>query len=177
MGRGAAGVRGIALREGDYVVEMDVLPGASTADALTVTDRGFGKRTPIGEYRLQSRGGTGVINIRTTEKNGMVAGIALVQEEDQLLLITTQGKMIRVRCAGIRSTGRAAQGVRLMHLEEGDTVSAAVKIEEGAQGEFEDVETAEAEELTDSEDLVGADDESLEEETPEEPDDDDETVH
>jgi DNA gyrase subunit A len=170
MGRGAAGVRGIALRDGDHVVEMDVLPPSSGADALTVTEKGFGKRTPIGEYRLQTRGGTGVINIRTTEKNGMVAGIALVQEEDQLLLITTQGKMIRVRCAGIRSTGRAAQGVRLIHVDEGDSVSAAVKIVEAAQDEFEAVETAEAEEINEPEEPIV--------DEPEGPaPDDDETVH
>jgi DNA gyrase subunit A len=178
MGRGAAGVRAINLRDGDHVVEMDVLPPSTTADALTVTDKGFGKRTPVSEYRVQSRGGTGVINIRTTEKNGEVAGIALVQEDDQLLLITSQGKMIRVRCSSIRSTGRPAQGVRLMNLDEGDSVSAAVKIVEGAQEDFEDVETAEAEELTEADENGGVSEgEEGEEEFPEGDGSDGETVH
>ena len=129
MGRGAAGVKGISLREGDYVVEMDVLPASGepvpeppaegeepeiveaeteTEDAevvasddrgqvLTVTEKGFGKRTPVSAYRLQSRGGIGVTNIKTTDKNGKVAGISYVFEDDQVLLITEQGMIIRTQ--------------------------------------------------------------------------------
>ncbi|HVS30422.1 MAG TPA: DNA gyrase subunit A [Thermoanaerobaculia bacterium] len=153
MGRGAAGVRGITLREGDFVVEMDVLPPGqwSEADAaaieaaaeesadsplptdgrgqiLTVTEKGFGKRTPVAAYRLQSRGGMGVVNIKTTEKNGKVVGIAYVSDDDQLLIISEQGMIIRTSCEGIRSIGRSTQGVRLINLDETDRVVAAMKI-------------------------------------------------
>ncbi|HEU4886762.1 MAG TPA: DNA gyrase subunit A, partial [Thermoanaerobaculia bacterium] len=95
---------------------------------LTVTEKGFGKRTPIRAYRLTSRGAQGVSNIRITEKNGKVAGAAHVYLGDQLLLITEQGMMIRVACDGIRSMGRNTQGVRVINIDEGDTVVAAVKV-------------------------------------------------
>jgi DNA gyrase subunit A len=195
MGRGAAGVKAISLRPGDYVIEMDVLPetpeGAaraakraqagveeSDADAvletletietiepaetaeevvegedvtiaaddavygqiLTVTERGFGKRTPVRLYRLTSRGAQGVSNIRITEKNGKVAGAAHVQEGDQLLLITEQGMMIRVSCDGIRSMSRNTQGVRIINIDEGDTVVAAVKVVEREQPEGDETD-------------------------------------
>ncbi|MGA7614957.1 MAG: DNA gyrase subunit A [Thermoanaerobaculia bacterium] len=130
MGRGAAGVKGITLRDGDSLVEMDVLTAASAGEILTITENGFGKRTAIDEYRLQSRGGSGVINIRTTEKNGKVAAILCVSEQDQVLLITRQGKIIRVGCGTIRSTGRSTQGVRVINIDEGDAVVAAVKVVE-----------------------------------------------
>jgi DNA gyrase subunit A len=163
MGRGASGVRGITLRDGDQVVEMDVLPaeggapppppaigGEDTAvpveepevdeDAaeivvadsrgylLTVTEKGFGKRSPVAAYRLQSRGGMGVINIKTTDKNGKVAGIAHVFDDDQLLVISEQGMIIRFPVSGVRSMGRNTQGVRLINLEETDKVVAAQKL-------------------------------------------------
>jgi len=128
MERGAAGVKAINLREGDYVVEMDVLHKDGSGEILTVTEKGFGKRTAVEEYRLQSRGGTGVINVKTTDKNGKVAGIKTVTSEDELLLITEHGKMIRLGCSNIRSIGRSTQGVRLINLEEGDRVVAAVKL-------------------------------------------------
>jgi DNA gyrase subunit A len=128
MGRGAAGVKAITLRENDYVVEMDVIRPDEHGEILTVTEKGFGKRTRVDEYRLQSRAGMGVINIKTTDKNGDVAGIKHVGADDELLLITRNGKMIRVGCASIRSVGRSSQGVRLIQLDEGDSVVAAVKI-------------------------------------------------
>jgi len=152
MGRGAAGVKGISLREGDYVVEMDVLPASSEAVAdeapeevdseaemfatdnrgyiLTVTERGFGKRTPVSTYPLVHRGGMGVINIKVTDKNGKVAGIAHVIDDDQLLLITEQGMIIRISVRDLRSMGRSTQGVRVINVEENDRVVAAVKLVE-----------------------------------------------
>jgi DNA gyrase subunit A len=130
MGRGAAGVKGISLRKGDHVVEMDVLRKTEAVDILTVTDRGFGKRTAVDEYRLQSRGGMGVINIKTTDKNGKVMGIKSVTGDDQLLLITEQGKIIRVVCSSIRTIGRSTQGVRLINVDEADRVVGAVKLME-----------------------------------------------
>jgi DNA gyrase subunit A len=153
MGRGAAGVKGISLREGDYVVEMDVLAGAGEAPVaveapeevesdqeitatdsrghmLTVTERGFGKRTPVSAYPQVHRGGMGVINIKVTEKNGRVAGIAHVFDDDQLLLITEQGMIIRVGVRDLRSMGRSTQGVRVINVEDTDRVVAAVKLVE-----------------------------------------------
>ncbi|MCC6131750.1 MAG: DNA gyrase subunit A [Acidobacteria bacterium] len=128
MGRDTTGVKGIELREGDLVVEMD--PVEETGTLLTVTEKGFGKRTDVAEYRHQSRGGTGVINIKVTEKNGPVVAIRTVKETDELLLITEQGMVIRIRVNDIRETGRAAMGVKLMDLDEGDRVVAIAKLEE-----------------------------------------------
>ena len=165
MGRGAAGVKGISLREGDSVVEMDVLPASGelapepiaegeepevetdtddggeiiASDArgqvLTITEKGFGKRTPVAAYRLQSRGGIGVTNIKTTDKNGKVAGISYVFEDDQVLLITEQGMIIRTNVADIRSIGRSTQGVRVINIDENDLVVAAVKLVDKDEGE------------------------------------------
>ena len=144
MGRGAAGVKAINLRTGDEVVELDVLGSATTGDALTITEGGFGKRTSINEYRLQTRGGIGVSNIRITEKNGNVAAVKYVRDEDHVLLITSHGKMIRVRCDSIRSIGRSTQGVKIINLDEGDTVVAAVKLVDPQDVEMEEVESVEA---------------------------------
>jgi DNA gyrase subunit A len=114
MGRSARGVRGIRLRGEDTLVEMDVLEGRG--DILTVTERGYGKRTPIHDYRLQGRGGSGIINLRVRPRNGPVVGVMEVAEEDQVMLITAQGKIIRMDVADISRMGRATQGVRLIDL-------------------------------------------------------------
>jgi DNA gyrase subunit A len=128
MGRAAYGVRGITLRDGDYVVAMEaVRPGGTL---LSVTEQGYGKRTEIDEYRVQSRGGVGVINISTTERNGAVAGIAYVQEGDELLVITQQGMILRMPANDVRAIGRATQGVRIIDLEEGDKVVSIAKLAE-----------------------------------------------
>jgi len=95
---------------------------------LSVTENGYGKRTPAEEYRLQGRGGSGVINVKTTERNGKVVGIAQVTEESEVMLISQYGKIIRMDSGTIRESGRAAQGVRLLNLEPGDRVAAAVVI-------------------------------------------------
>jgi DNA gyrase subunit A len=181
MGRGAAGVKGITLRPGDFVVEMDVLPAGnevpvtgdvpeveSDAEApliadergylLTVTEKGFGKRSPVSSYRLTGRGAMGVINIKTTDKNGKVAGIAHVSDDDQVLVISEQGMIIRFPVGGVRSMGRNTQGVRLINIEEGDRVVAAMKIVDKVQPED-----------------VAAEAETLETPLPEPPPDD--TVH
>jgi DNA gyrase subunit A len=136
-GRATTGVKGIALREGDVVVEMDLVEETDTL--LAVTERGYGKRSDVAEYRLQGRGGTGVINVKVTEKNGPVVGIRSVTDADHLLLITEQGILIRFATSDIRETGRAAQGVRLIDLSEGDRVVAVAKLaerdeENGASG-------------------------------------------
>ncbi|HUM01061.1 MAG TPA: DNA gyrase subunit A [Thermoanaerobaculia bacterium] len=128
MGRDTTGVKGIELREGDVVVEMDLVEESSTL--LAVTERGYGKRTDVAEYRHQGRGGTGVINVKVTEKNGAVVGIKSVTDADHLLLITEQGILIRFATSDVRETGRAAQGVKLIDLAEGDRVVAVAKLAE-----------------------------------------------
>jgi DNA gyrase subunit A len=128
MGRAAYGVRGILLRDDDFVVGMEVVrPGGAV---LTVTTRGFGKRTEIEEYRVQSRGGVGVINIATSDRNGIVTGIAYVQEGDELLLITQQGMILRMQTNDIRAIGRATQGVTLINIEGDDRVVSIAKLVE-----------------------------------------------
>jgi DNA gyrase subunit A len=128
MGRTAYGVRGITLRDEDYVVAMEVVRPGGTL--LTVTERGYGKRTEIEEYRVQSRGGVGIINIATSERNGLVVGVAYVEEGDELLLITQQGMILRMQANDVRAIGRATQGVRLIDIEEGDKVVSIARLVE-----------------------------------------------
>ena len=103
---------------------------------LSVTEKGYGKRTPITDYRLQSRAGKGVINVKTTERNGKVVGVLSVTEESEVMIISQQGKITRLDSSKIRESGRSAQGVRLIALEEDDRVAAAclVKIETNGNG-------------------------------------------
>jgi DNA gyrase subunit A len=128
MGRTAYGVRGISLRDEDYVVAMEVVRPGGTL--LTVTEQGFGKRTEIDEYRVQARGGVGVINIATTDRNGQVVGVAYVQEGDELLLITQQGMILRMQTNDVRAIGRATQGVKLIDIEGDDKVVSIAKLAE-----------------------------------------------
>ena len=154
MGRNATGVRGMNLEEKDYIVGMattlkpevkaEVDKGAKKSEdvapevadlvpekgslILSVTENGYGKRTPADEYRLTNRGGKGVINVKTTERNGKVVGISQVTEKSEVMLISQYGKIIRTDSSTIRESGRAAQGVRLLQLEPGDRVAAAVVI-------------------------------------------------
>jgi DNA gyrase subunit A len=152
MGRPAYGVRGMDLDDDDYIVGMAITPkdhgngkngkngkgeakkateetAAEFADMiLSVTENGYGKRTAIEEYRQQSRGGKGVINVKTTERNGKVVGILLVSEESEAMLISHYGKIIRIDTGQIREAGRSTQGVRLLNLDVGDKVAAAVVI-------------------------------------------------
>ncbi len=131
MGRTAYGVRGISLRENDRVVAMEVVRPGSTL--LTVTAHGYGKRTDIEEYRVQSRGGVGIINIQTTERNGQVVGILSVHDDDEFMLITQQGKILRMAARDIRAIGRATQGVRLIEMEDEDRVVSAARLAEGEE--------------------------------------------
>ena len=129
MGRDTTGVIGVTLRkDNDEVIEMDVVD--ENAHLLSVTEYGYGKRSEVAEYRFQGRGGSGVINVKVTEKNGPVAGIKSVTDADQLLLITQRGQLIRIKVKDIRETGRAAQGVRVIQLEEGDRVVGVAKLAE-----------------------------------------------
>ncbi|CAN5562923.1 DNA gyrase subunit A [soil metagenome] len=128
MGRTAYGVRGITLREGDEVVAMEVIQEEGTL--LTVAQNGYGKRTDAEEYRLQSRGGVGIINIQTSSRNGKVVGVAFVHDDDQVMLISQQGMILRTRAGDIRTIGRVTQGVRLIGMDEGDMVVAIAKLGE-----------------------------------------------
>jgi DNA gyrase subunit A len=127
MGRTAYGVRGIQLREGDEVVALEVVKPGGTL--LTVTQKGYAKRTELDEYRVQSRGGLGLKNLEITDKNGLVVGIAQVHENEELLVITQQGKILRTPVSEIRTIGRATQGVRVMDLEDEDSVVSVALVE------------------------------------------------
>src|SRR5207248_3641305 len=125
----SAGTAASAVAGAPAEAEPEVIDVAVKGDLiLSVTENGYGKRTPADEYRLTNRGGKGVINVKTTERNGKVSGIAQVTEESQLMLISQYGKIIRMDSKTIRESGRSAQGVRLLNLEPGDRVAAAVVI-------------------------------------------------
>jgi DNA gyrase subunit A len=130
QGRATRGVRGVKLRADDRVESMEII--AEGATFLTCTENGYGKRTEFEEYRAQKRGGLGIIDIRTSERNGKVVGAHCAQEEDALILITAQGKIIRMSVADVRVIGRATQGVRLINLDKNDTLvdAAVVAIED-----------------------------------------------
>jgi len=156
MGRGASGVNGMDLDKDDYVVSMDAVQPAFdiiakehnqtsqnleelenehikdslTTLMLTVAEKGFGKRTPLSEYRITSRGGKGVVNMKTTDRNGSVVATLQVTEESDVMIITHNGKVIRVHANEIREAGRSTQGVRLLRLDDDDSVAAAAVLQE-----------------------------------------------
>jgi DNA gyrase subunit A len=142
MGRATRGVRGITLSDKDAVESLLVVDKDSTL--LVCTENGYGKRTGFDEYRLQSRGGKGVIAIRTSERNGRVVGAHAVAEKDALMLVTAKGKMIRMAVSDVRAIGRATQGVRLIQLDEGDSLVSATTVEPDENG-IEDAEPGEPE--------------------------------
>jgi DNA gyrase subunit A len=157
-------VNGMDLAKGDYVVSMDAVQPdfeiirkeykqesqnldeiesdhireSLTSLMLTVAEKGYGKRTPLAEYRVTSRGGKGVINLKSTDRNGAVVAALQVREDSDVMIITSQGKVIREHSAEIREAGRGTQGVRLLRLDEGDDVAAAAAI-------LDEPETAETE--------------------------------
>ena len=128
MGRTARGVRAMDLAEGDYLVGTEVVEKEGLI--LSISELGYGKRTPLQNYRLTHRGGKGVINMKTTTKTGMVVAILSVREDSDLMIVTKDGKIIRIESSEIRETGRSAQGVRVVRMEEGDRVAAASVIPE-----------------------------------------------
>ncbi len=143
MGRPAHGVKGIKLSEGDEVVGMVVANGEDDpASLLTVCAHGYGKRTALTEYRSQSRAGKGLIDIKTTERNGPVVAIAKVSDDDEVMLTTVGGNIIRTRVADINLIGRNTQGVRLIRIDEGDSVGSLAKLpEEELAGNGDDLDT------------------------------------
>jgi len=136
MGRTAAGVRGINLREGDYVVDMLVVDPMATL--LTVCEKGFGKRTDFDEYRVQGRGGYGIINIKATERNGKVVALRTMRDQDELMLITHQGMIVRIGLESLRTIGRNTQGVKVIGLKPSDKLVSVARVsaEEDAQAEL-----------------------------------------
>jgi DNA gyrase subunit A len=140
-GRGTFGVVGMKLDQDDKVVSMEIL--TLGFDILTVSEGGYGKRTEMAEYRLQSRGGKGIITMKTTDKTGRVIGVQQVTEEDQLMLISNKGKIIRLRIKDIRIIGRNTQGVRLIELEEGERVVSLARLAEKEEDEEPEQENEE----------------------------------
>jgi len=137
MGRTARGVRGISLGDKDEVVGMEVL--ASDAPILTVTERGYGKRTELNEYRVQSRGGSGIITIKVSDRNGPVVGVRQVTDKDDIMIVTDGAKVIRSRVKEISIIGRNTQGVRLITIEESERVVSVARL---AEDEEESEETS-----------------------------------
>lgn len=147
LGRTATGVKGITLREGDEVVGLDVAHANSVDEVLVVTENGYGKRTPVNDYRLSNRGGKGIKTATITERNGNVVCITTVTGEEDLMIVTNAGVIIRLDVADISQNGRAAQGVRLIRLGDDQFVSTVAKVKEDAEDE-----TNEDEQSTVSED-------------------------
>lgn len=140
MGRSATGVKGITLEEGDHVVGLDCVD--EDLEVLIVTSKGYGKRTPASDFRFQTRGGKGIKMINLTEKNGPVAGLKIVKPDEDLMIITTSGTLIRTSMDGISTMGRYAQGVRLINIREDDAVATVCRAdrseEEDLEGKEED---------------------------------------
>jgi len=136
MGRTASGVKGITLEEGNEVIGMETITPDSTTSILTVTEGGYGKRTPVGEYRVQGRGGKGIISVKTTEKNGLAVGFLQVRDGDEIMLMAAQGKVLRCKVGDIREIGRNTQGVRILDLEgDEDRVVAVARLAEPSERE------------------------------------------
>lgn len=154
MGRNAGGVRGIKLRKDDEVVGCTVVD--PDKDLLIVTENGFGKRTPLSEYRSQTRGGVGIKTVNVTQKNGAVVGCEVVEDDDQLMLLTSTGQLIRIPTANIRVTGRSAQGVILVRCDEGACVVGVEKVvRECEERERQMAEMDEMDSDADEDEVVG----------------------
>ena len=136
MGRTAYGVKGITLEEGNEVIGMETITPDSTTAILTVTEGGYGKRTPVGEYRVQGRGGKGIISVKTTERNGLAVGFLQVRDSDEIMLMAAQGKVLRCKVGDIREIGRNTQGVRILDLEgDEDRVVAVARLADSGERE------------------------------------------
>src|SRR5437867_2478893 len=138
MGRATRGVRGIDLRGDDFVVSLCAVSPDDSERMLSVSEQGYGKQTAISTYRLQARGGKGVINMKTTQKTGKVVAVFPVEDESEIMIITQQAKLIRLEAGDIRKTGRSAQGVRLIKTEAADKVTSASLVEPSEETELED---------------------------------------
>jgi DNA gyrase subunit A len=152
MGRSAHGVKGISLRKGDYVVDMVI--AEEGASLLTVCELGFGKRTELEDYRSQNRGGIGLINIKTSDRNGNVVAIKTVRDDDDIMIITAKGIIIRTGLNELREIGRNTQGVRLIKLDDDDKVVAVERVvkeeKEESNGQEVPPKSTESENKTDT---------------------------
>jgi DNA gyrase subunit A len=182
MGRSAAGVRGISLRSGDRLVGMVTfarsMSDSGSATLITVCERGYGKRTALADYPTKNRGGKGVIAIKTSARNGLVAATRIVSDEDHLILISDRGKLIRLRVSDIAPKGRATQGMRLMRVDDGERVAAIERLAEGGDEsgiEAAPIEAADDGDTIPNEALEGLEgEEALEDEGEEADEDEDE---
>ncbi len=139
MGRTAHGVRGITLEDANEVIGMETITPDSTTAVLTITEGGFGKRTAVTEYRLQGRGGKGIISVKTTERNGLAVGFLQVREDDEIMMMAAKGKILRCRVDDIREIGRNTQGVRLFDLDgPDDRVAGMARLAERDEGPSDD---------------------------------------
>ncbi|QAY67486.1 DNA gyrase subunit A [Paenibacillus protaetiae] len=141
MGRPATGVKGIQLEEGDIVIDMDIVDPDN--DVLIVTSKGYGKRTPISEYRVQSRGGKGIKTLNITDKNGPVVSLKVVENEEDLMIMTASGTMIRTSMEGISTMGRNTQGVKLINTRDDDSVATVTRVARNEDSDLQDDENDE----------------------------------
>ena len=154
MGRSATGVKGIQLSEGDAVIDMDIIDPSSSV--LIVTSKGYGKRTPVEDYRIQTRGGKGIKTLNITAKNGPVVGLKVVEEDEDLMIITSQGTIIRMSIDGISEMGRNTQGVRLINIKDDDEVSTVTRLQKNENEPESDAENeAESEVEADGQEEAG----------------------
>jgi len=137
IGRVSQGVKGITLNDDDYVIGMEPIPD-SNACLLAITENGFGKRTELEEYRVQTRGGKGVLTYKVTPKTGNVVGIKVVNDTDDIILISSDGIIIRLEVKGISVLGRNTQGVTLMRMDDGVTVVSIAKVNDDNVSEEEE---------------------------------------
>ena len=137
LGRNTTGVRGIKMREGHAIASMIVLDPDEQRKLLTISEKGYGKRTALGEYRLQKRGGFGIFDIKTGERNGLSVGTILVDDEDKIMLLTNKGQLIKIPVKNIRETGRNTKGVRLMNVSDGELIVSVTRV---IDSEDDDVE-------------------------------------
>ncbi|MBD7969836.1 DNA gyrase subunit A [Paenibacillus gallinarum] len=138
MGRSATGVKGITLDSDDMVIGMDIID--PDQEVLIVTANGYGKRTPVGDYRIQTRGGKGIKTINVTEKNGPVVSLKVVKSEEDLMIITTSGTLIRMSMEGVSTMGRYTQGVKLIHTRDNDSVATVCRTDKSEENDEEDGE-------------------------------------
>lgn len=154
MGRSATGVKGIQLDESDAVIDMDIVMNDN--DVLIVTSKGYGKRTPMSEYRIQNRGGKGIKTLNVTDKNGPIVSLKVVVNDEDLMIMTASGTLIRTSMEGISTMGRNTQGVKLINTRDEDTVATVTRIarseevsddlEEGEATEFDAAQPSDSEE-------------------------------
>jgi DNA gyrase subunit A len=143
MGRSATGVKGIQLDDNDTVIDMDVI--VTDKDILIVTSKGYGKRTPVADYRIQNRGGKGIKTLNVTDKNGPIVSLKVVENDEDLMIMTASGTMIRTSMEGISTMGRNTQGVRLINTREDDTVATVTRVARSEDNEvLEDNEESES---------------------------------